>query len=285
MRILKQTVWLGLLLAPFFLTLSAWSAKKISVRAIASEEYLERRADVDSDEIETYQFFEGRYFGPRMVNDGMERVSFRDVVVDMAQHLVKQNYFPNPQPGKGDLLIVVHYGITDVGHQIDEALDYDSLEDMGVPDSSDGSFNAIAELEFAMSANEAVDRLSDRSSASAARLLGMEDAFGGHPTIVDSRRRELRSMLEEERYFVFLMAYDYSKILQEGKQELLWSTRYSVRAAGIPFEAAIKNLNLVAGDYFGKNMKGLAHKRIDDTSSVDVGDIEIVGQAGDTGRE
>ena len=279
MNIFNRAAWLASVLVSVFGVLNAEAAKKISVRAIASEEYLERRADVDADEIETYQFFEGRYFGPRMVNKGMEAISFKEVVVDMAQHLAKQNYFPNPEPGKGDLLIVVHYGITDIGHQIDEALGYDNLEDMGVTDGSGGSFDAIAELEFAMGSNEAVDRLNDRSSASAARLLGMEDAFGGHPTIVDSRRRELRSMLEEERYFVFLMAYDYPKILQEGKQELLWSTRYSVRAAGIPFEAAIKNLNLVAGDYFGKNMKGLTHKRIDDTSRVDVGDIELVGQA------
>ncbi len=211
-----------------------------------------------------------------MVNAGMEAPSFREIVVDMAVHLAKQNFYPHPEPGKGDLLIVVHYGITDIGHAIDENLGYDTLEDMGVTDSSGGSFDAIAELESAMSANEAVDRLNDRSSHSAARLLGMEDAYRGHPTIVDSRRRELRGMLEEERYFVFLMAYDYPKILKEGKQTLLWSTRYSIRAAGTPFEAAIKNLNLVAGDYFGTNMKGLAHKRIGDTSRVELGDIEVV---------
>ena len=167
---------------------------------------------------------------------------------------------------------------------------YDNLEDMGVTGGADGtgeSFDAIAELEFALSVNEAMDRLGDRSSESAARLLGMEDAYRGHPTIVDSRRRELRAMLEEERYFVFLMAYDYPKILKEGKQTLLWSTRYSMRAAGIPFEAAIKNLNQVAGGYFGKNLKGLENKRVDDTSSVDVGDIEVVGRTEeeDSGRE
>lgn len=271
MNLMKLLAFAAALAAPH-----ANATKKISVRAIASDEYLERRAEVEGDEIETYQFFEGRYFGPRMVNAGMEALSFREIVVDMAVHLAKQNFYPHPEPGKGDLLIVVHYGITDIGHAIDENLGYDTLEDMGVTDSSGGSFDAIAELEFAMSANEAVDRLNDRSSHSAARLLGMEDAYRGHPTIVDSRRRELRGMLEEERYFVFLMAYDYPKILKEGKQTLLWSTRYSIRAAGTPFEAAIKNLNLVAGDYFGTNMKGLAHKRIGDTSRVELGDIEVV---------
>lgn len=60
---------------------------------------------------------------------------------------------------------------------------------------------------------------------------------------------------------------------------LLWTTRYSIRAAGIPFEAAIKNLNQIAEGYFGKNVKGLTQKRIDDTSSVDLGKIEIIGES------
>lgn len=267
---------LTLTLSALFTSPEILAAKRVSVRAIASETYLENRAKVESDEIETYQFFQGRYFGARASNSGMEKLSFKDVVVDMAQHLAKQNYYPNPELGKGDLLIVVHYGITDIGHTLEENIGNTNMEDMGITDSSGGSFDAIAELEFALGVEESLGQHADNSSFSTAQLLGMEAAFEGHPSLEDSNTMELRNMIEEERYFVFLMAYDYPKILKEGKQELLWSTRYSIRAAGIPFEAAIKNLNQVAGDYFGKNLKGLTRKRADDTSSVDLGEIEVI---------
>ena len=253
-----------------------WGAKRVIVRAIASEDYLENRAKAESDEIETYQFFQGRYFGARAASSGMEKLSFKDVVVDMAEHLAKQNYYPNPEPGKGDLLIVVHYGITDIGHTLEENMGNTNMEDMGITDSSGGSFDAIAELEFAMGVEESLGQHTDKSSFSTAQLLGMEAAFERAPSFEDSKTTELRNMLEEERYFVFLLAYDYPKILKEGKQKLLWSTRYSIRAAGTPFEAAIKNLNQVAGDYFGKNLQGLTRKRVDDTSSVDLGEIEVI---------
>ncbi len=277
-----------LLLALYTLP-SVQAAKKVAVRAIASERYLERKAALDSEEIETYQFFKGRYFGPRSVNKGMEKLSFQEIVVNMAQHLAKQNYYPNPEKGKGDLLIVVHYGITDIGPNLEEGLGYTDLEDMGVSGSSGGStmqqINDLANLEFALGVSESLDHGKDRNSFSTAQLLGMEAAFEGHPTLEDSRTTELRSMLEEERYFVYLMAYDYPTILNEGKQLLLWTTRYSMRAAGTPFEAAIQNLNQVAGNYFGKNMKGLNHRRVDDQSSVDIGEIEVIENSKPTSAE
>ena len=271
-----RALLLALAFSALFASPQVQAAKRVTVRAIASEDYLESRANVDPDEIETYQFFQGRYFGPKAVNKGMQKLSFKDVVVDMAQHLAKQNFYPNPEPGKGDLLIVVHYGITDIGHSLEENMGNTNMEDMGVTDSSGGSFDAIAELEFALNAEEALSQNTDKSNYSNARLLGLEAAFEGHPTYEDSRTTELRNMLEEERYFVFLLAYDYPKILEEGKQKLLWSTRYSIRSTGTPFEAAIKNLNQVAGDYFGKNLNGLTQKRADDTSSVDLGEIEVI---------
>ena len=85
-------------------------------------------------------------------------------------------------------------------------------------------------------------------------------------------------MLQEERYFVILMAYDYPKIRNEGEVKLLWSTRYSIRAVGQSFEDAIKDMNLVAGDYYGTNLKGFTRTRVTDKSRVEMGDIEVIGQ-------
>ena len=36
-------------------------------------------------------------------------------------------------------------------------------------------------------------------------------------------------------------------------------------------------MNLIAGDFFGKNLKGLNKKRVNDKSRVEMGDIEVIG--------
>ncbi len=57
---------------------------------------------------------------------------------------------------------------------------------------------------------------------------------------------------------------------------MLWSTRYSIRSIGQSYAQAIKELNLVAGNYFGKNLKGLISKRATDKSIVEFGEIEVI---------
>jgi hypothetical protein len=37
-------------------------------------------------------------------------------------------------------------------------------------------------------------------------------------------------------------------------------------------------MNLIAADYFGKNLKGLTKTRITDESRVEFGEIEVIGQ-------
>ena len=74
------------------------------------------------------------------------------------------------------------------------------------------------------------------------------------------------------------MAYDYPLIKETGEIKLLWSTRYSIRAVGQSFTDAIKDMNFVAGDFFGKNLKGLNSKRVTDDSRVEMGEIEVIGE-------
>jgi hypothetical protein len=84
-------------------------------------------------------------------------------------------------------------------------------------------------------------------------------------------------MLDEERYFVILMAYDIPSI-KMGDPKLLWTTRYSIRAIGQNFDDAIKGMNEIAGDYYGQSFEGLNLKRLDDDSKVEIGDIEVIGE-------
>ncbi len=256
-------------------------ATRVAVRAVASEQYLKEQVENESSKAETYQFIKGRYFEPSSVNKGMVQFTFEEIALDIAQRLAEQDYYPNPTQGEGDLLIVVHYGITEVGESMQELMGWTSMDDMGLSDQSGSSVesvaNSLAQLESVMNSMDTVGSIKEKGAQSNSGLLGMEEAFEGHPHLELSRETELKAMLDEERYFVILMAYDYPKIMNDGKWELEWSTRYSTRAVGKRFEDAIKDMNVVAGGFFGKNVDGLKQRRADDTSKVDVGDIEVLG--------
>ena len=116
--------------------------------------------------------------------------------------------------------------------------------------------------------------LDEMSIAERARILGMEsyDDFGRW----GDEQRLLGHLVMEGRYYVVLMAYDYP-LLKQGEAKLVWRTRYSIRAIGQSFEVAVKHMNRIASDYVGLNMKGLINKRVDDSSHVSFGDIEVIG--------
>ena len=63
---------------------------------------------------------------------------------------------------------------------------------------------------------------------------------------------------------------------------MLRTTRYNVRMIGQPFDQAVKELNLVASDYFGKNFDGQISKRVTDDSNVEIGEIEVIDQEVET---
>ena len=253
-----------------------WAENRVAVRAEAFDEFLAERARDPSKKVMTYQFMKGRYH-PGSINDaGMDELTFEEIVYDIALNLQKQNFLPDPKPGASDLLIVVHYGRT---HPQDDSLmemmGYTSLEEMdsALPDTSGIPRSISQELEFNANARISIDQANENNAYYKAQLLGMEEAYSFKGTERDERL--LKRLINEERYFVVLMAYDYQE-MQKGEIVLLWRTRYSVRAIGQSFTQAVGNMNFVASNYFGKNMKTLINRRPSDTSEVKIGDIEVI---------
>lgn len=267
-----------------FCSINLQGANRVMVKAVASEDYVKGRALDEKKKLQTYQFIKGRYFSGLSKNPGMEDVSFNDIVQDLAVQLTRQGYYPNPIKGEGDLLIAVHYGVTDFEESYEDQWGITSLEDLGYNDTvasaggggtalDPGQLDAIYNLSFNLNSTQAVAESNEQGSYFKARLIGMEEAFTNRVSPQDEY--ELKSLLQEERYFLILMAYDYTSV-KKGKPQLVWSTRYSIRAYGQNFEDAIKGMNVVAGDFFGKNLKGLTRKRVDDYSRVEMGDIEVI---------
>lgn len=280
MQILIKTVLTCFVFVSVFVT-GLTAANRVSVRAEAWDEFTKDRARDPDKKILTYRFLKGRYH-PGSINDpSMQELQFVDIVQDIAYNLEKNDFLPDvsPDPESTDMLIVVHWGRTRPAEDsLMESFGYTSFEDMGglEPDRSilfNNPSNISSELEFNYNASLSVDESNEGSAYYKAQLLGMEDAFGLRGTRYDEER--FKRMIHEERYFIILMAYDYKKA-QEGERIMLWRTRYSMRALGQSFTTAIGEMNHIASDYYGENMKGLVTKQFDDIDDVKVGEIEVI---------
>ena len=277
---------IGLLFIALALSYQTRGASLVVVNSKAHEDFSIAREQDPSKEVLTYAFMKGR-FHPGTRNDpAMNNMSFNELILEIATHLQRQDFLPVPDPQKADLLIVVHYGSTLVQDSFEELQGIDSLEDYGFGDgavasagSGGGSvdvsaLNAIQDMQFEINKNLTIQQGNQGSLNYMAHLIGMEEAFVGN--IGPSEERYLLNLLNEERYFIVLMAYDIRK-LREGEIHLHWTTRYSIRATGQAFGDALKDMNLVAGNYFGKNMGELVKKRVTDKSRVELGELEVVG--------
>ena len=252
---------------------------KIAFKVEATEEYSIDRAQDPNKKIQTYQFMKGRYFPGDLKRTSMEKVTLMDILENLAVHLQKQNFYPDPENGEGDLVIVVHYGVTQTEVDFNEMLAYDSLSDygsdlLGKGTSQLANMDALASLGFNVATKDLAQRSNVASGYLKASLLGMEEAYDMLPP---ENEYDLKLMLSEPRYFVILMAYDLP-LRKQGILKLHWTTRFSIRATGQPFDEAVLKMNEVAGNYFGQNMKGLSKRFVDDDSQVEIGEIEVLGQ-------
>ena len=227
--------------------------------------------------IQTYHVLEGKYFGGNTDDKSMDGVTFTDIAQNMAANLRRQKFFTETDPEKGDLLIMVHYGVTDYEADYMELMGIDSLDDLGFGSESDSEeldeFEAADAFLADFAGMQAFIEGSEMSLLFKSKLLGMEEMFDDRAS--DQDVYEFRDMVSEERYFIILIAFDLPAY-RKGEKKALWTTRYSIRAIGQPFDVAIGELNYVAGNFFGKNLKGLNSRRATDDSEVKIGEIEVL---------
>jgi len=246
---------------------SSWlsAINKVVVRADATEEFIRARALDEKKKIQTYQFMKGRYFPGNGKRPTMERITFMDLLESLAVQLQRQNFYPDPENGEGDLVLVVHYGVTDYEFDYQDALGYTSLAEMG--------FQDVEDKEFGLQSKQWMDNSRASSRSLKSSILGMESAYDWKREFDDD---DLQLMVEEPRFFVVVMAYDLP-LAKQGKLQVHWMTRYSIRATGQSYDKAVQYLNDVAGNFFGKYLEELERKFPNDYSEVIVGEIEVIG--------
>lgn len=262
----------------FFVAELAAKANRVAVRAEATKEYTIARAREEEKKVQTYHLIKGKYFGGNVNDPSLEEISFEEIAQEIAVNLKRQNYYSEEDPEEGDLLIMVHYGASYfIGDPEDD--DVFDLDDYFPPvQKADGevyeyklSRNAIPRFWGLVTAGQDRDRMKEQYVRS--RLLGMDDVFSSKTTSYEAFVQE--ELAREGRYFFILSAFDLP-LLKKGEKKVLWTTRYSIRSVGQDYAQALKELNHVAGHYFGKNLKGLISKRATDDSLVEFGEIEVI---------
>ena len=137
---------------------------------------------------------------------------------------------------------------------------------------------AEAKFDSSMTVNNLANRERDRELVQNALLLGYESELEAvsrlEMTARQIRRQDLIDELEDNRYFVVLMAYDFQTVLKEKKHKLLWETRYSVRQRGIDFSKNLAAITEEAARYFGQDSHGVSRKRLP-IEHVTLGEMKV----------
>ncbi len=259
-----------------------------AVSSHACDDYVRSKLPDGTFQAETYAFGPGGRWDGRASDDTIDKLNFTAIARVIAGPLAVQKYLPAGDPKTTKLLIMVYWGTTIDAGGASSSIGYSRLSSAsermgnaravalvaanashGTGGSEGGNENDIGALREKEAADAAFDaalavplaenRARDLVTRQNASMLGFDSAWlntTGH----ESRRQDLIEELEESRYFVVLMAYDFQTLWKEKKRKLLWETRYSIRAGRNAFDRELLGMTQTASRYFGQESHGLVRK-------------------------
>jgi hypothetical protein len=262
--------------------------------------------------LETYAFGEGGNQRIAQNDATIDQLSFNSIARTIAPTLAKQNFSPTltSDPSHTDLLIMVYWGTTNGTDDTSHSAEYQIAQSMippqaaplppppngtsGTQMASDPSVsgrasevaiaNAIksandSALQQSLTISQMANRQRDRQNWENAAILGyldeMKDMEGLQLTALNHRRQDVIDEVEESRYYVVLMAYDFQLLLHQKQKKLLWETRFSIRQRRNDFSKELAAMAESASRFFGQNSDGLQHKTMRD-AHVDLGELKII---------
>ena len=277
-------------------TTFAVKTARVFIDSEASTTYNEVKENDGGAKYETYVFIKGNFYDGDFADKSLRTASFEEVAATLAENMKQRNYYPSSSPIEGDLLIVVHYGTTSVEPDLEELFMLDSTDPYAQGETGLGGFYSEGSEEepgfSEVYSDDFVDLadLSDFGSNNTAQhqqtmrnnRLGISKALN-RKNITSTEEFDLRVEMQDERYFIILMAYDYEKLRSENERELLWTTRFSVPSIGTNFEDAYPALARAASAYYGTSLEKYAKTSTHfGTGTVDIGTLETVGVEEDT---
>jgi hypothetical protein len=259
--------------------------QSIAVSATAIAEYVRPTDPAGGFRPESYVFAEGKFFDGTTTDRGLVKTAFADIARTLSANLAKQHYFPAASPAEADLVIMVHWGTTTIYEDPERDFNNDALQ------NATAAYNASIESNGMADANDLNMALGaqDTARAGVATAIQRNAVLLGYTRVLAKERRALQptnteitisNELNEERYFVILMAYDNRLRTKEHKSRLLWVTRLSVRSPGNNFVEALPALAQVGANVFGRHVDDLVRVKTPITS-VRLGELEVIGPVDD----
>jgi hypothetical protein len=286
----------------------------VAVYSSASPAYARTALADGSFKPESYALGEGACLSGGMNDPALSRLSFRSIAEAVANPLATQNYQPARDPRQANLLIVVYWGMTQGTNGTRSSAAYQMAEELipaptgSVPvpqngwmsgqaddPNSPGAKDAAMEYREQRLANDdawnasialtaAANQQRDLQDAQNARLLGYLPEMAGTeasaPSALRAFRQDVVAEVEENRYFVVLMAYDFQKLWKQKERKLLWETRFSVREPGTDFGAELAAMAERASGFFGRNSDGLVRRPFH--TKITIGTPSVVAYSPDT---
>jgi len=215
----------------------------------------------------------GNWGGP-VKDDSIDKLTFEDVAHAIAPALRAQNYLPAPDEQSARILILIYWGTTTVpqpyendpqyGYYRTCLEQYQMLMSQKQPDEANAVLTAgLHALEMA---NRERDRIDFKNAGmlgyDASNLIGTEEGNYLQHTAMRTEVLDERDELEQNRYFVVLMAYDFQLLDRERKHKLLWEARFSLNEQHNQFDKALPAMAAYAGPYFGQPTPRLIRQRL-----------------------
>jgi hypothetical protein len=281
-------------------------AEITSIYSVAAAGYVREKLPDGSFKAETFAFGQGGHMVGPTAGDSVDKMSFNDLVKVLAVPLASHNYVQADEPANANLLIMVYWGTTTGTEGESRSAEYQNLQanqkaPAPPPMPMDASDSRGGQASIAMQTarmNAIQSQMSDENFDSAmqavteeeeqrrqvdlrnAMLLGYDsDLQASHElqnTVLGDHFKELVREIEEDRYFVVLMAYDFQKLWKEKKKKLLWVTRISIRQRGNEFGKVLPSMLQYASEYFGRDSHGLLRREIRE-GHVEVGEPTSIG--------
>lgn len=269
---LRRSVWLLVGCSIGFILRSAATGSQdpndvAAVSSKVSRDYVRTKLPDGLFQPEYYAFGKGGAWSSANADASIDKLSFWDVARTLAAPLASENYVSTKDPSAARLLIMVYWGKTRTPEDAglgDQLVELTQISPIG--------------LDAAISAAKIVEK-DDKLNA---LMLGYDswwDATQGdhRGTALGLRRQDLIDEMEQNRYFVVLMAYDFQLLWKEKKHKLLWETRFSIRERNHQFDRDLPSMAQYASQYFGQDSHGLVRKPIPE-GDVNIGEVKALGE-------
>ena len=257
-----------------------------AVYARAWNGYVRDRAADGSFLPETFVLKDGGNFGGPRADPSIDRVSFNDVAQVITQVLAAQHYVASQDPATTDLAILVYWGTTIVPDDVNPRNHRSAVSLIGQAEVAAGGLPGANPVEVAEKqrqvAQEAMtahlqSNLNAAVDARSANLLGYTEEIQ-RTSPHDPKMARLRDEVEQNRYYVVLLAYNFRVTFIQPQPKLLWEARFSIPERGNDFAKALPMMASIAARYFGQDSEGLAHHSLRE-GHVEVGDLKSLGPA------